>query len=202
VIFIGRPTYGSFTAQTEDCLVPAIAELGNRGLMDRFPYTEGGPYIDKNRNAIVEEARKSGASHLFFLDSDMVFPPDAIPRLIERKKPVIGGAYRSGLGRFVTIKVRDEVGELHDLEDPLATEPFRAAIVATGFMLIEMSVFEKIEPPWFDAHYSKYPYFVGEDADFCAKCERVGIEVWVDPTIPLGHAKTTIVWNGEITPRQ
>src|SRR5690606_9736623 len=32
-------------------------------------------------------------SHVFFMDADMQFPPDALLRLVERDKDVIGGTY-------------------------------------------------------------------------------------------------------------
>ncbi len=50
--------------------------------------------IDLARNMIVEAALDDERmTHLFFMDSDMQFPRDALVRLIQQDKPVIGGIY-------------------------------------------------------------------------------------------------------------
>lgn len=52
--------------------------------------------IDLARNMIVEAAlADERMTHLFFMDSDMQFPRDALVRLIQQDKPVIAGTYFS-----------------------------------------------------------------------------------------------------------
>jgi glycosyltransferase involved in cell wall biosynthesis len=50
--------------------------------------------IDLARNMIVEAALEDpDVTHLFFMDADMQFPTDAMFRLVQRDKDVIGGTY-------------------------------------------------------------------------------------------------------------
>ena len=50
--------------------------------------------VDIARNRIVETALKYPAvTHLFFMDSDMRFPPESLRRLLERDLPIVSGTY-------------------------------------------------------------------------------------------------------------
>lgn len=133
-----------------------------------------------------------------FIDSDMMFPHWGIDRLVDRNFDIVGGLY---FGRKVprpialNIDPRDRkpkvIGKIES-----KTEPFQVSIVGTGFMLINMNVFKKVDPPFF--YHEKPTEFglaelpfphneLGEDMVFCLKAQEKGFKVWVDPTIPLGH---------------
>jgi hypothetical protein len=82
----------------------------------------------------------------------------------------------------------------------------RAQRVATAFMMIKRSVIENLvkdNPQWqywdertgrslsaiFDFAVKDNSY-VGEDYLFCDRAREAGYQVWVDPTIKLGHMGT------------
>jgi hypothetical protein len=79
----------------------------------------------------------------------------------------------------------------------------RAKRVATAFMLVRREVFERMSeahPEWkywdkrsdrnlyamFDFKVTEEGY-MGEDFLFCDRTRELGFEVWIDPTITLGH---------------
>ncbi len=49
--------------------------------------------IVSNRNKIIDFFLKNDYDYLFFLDSDVIIPPDALSRLVNHKKECIGGLY-------------------------------------------------------------------------------------------------------------
>jgi len=49
--------------------------------------------IDVARNAVVRDFLDTRNEWLFFMDADMTFPEDVIPRLLSRRKSVISGRY-------------------------------------------------------------------------------------------------------------
>src|ERR1700744_5381825 len=49
--------------------------------------------VAQARNTGVEHAKEFGADFIFFLDSDMVFPPTALLRLFLHRKDVVGATY-------------------------------------------------------------------------------------------------------------
>ena len=84
----------------------------------------------------------------------------------------------------------------------------RAKRVATAFMIIRRDVFETLRdnhPEWqyMDERmqdkpsYSFFDFkstpegYVGEDYLFCDRAREHGYEVWIDPTIKLGHVGVT-----------
>ncbi len=48
-------------------------------------------HICAGRNMIQDYAMEIGASHILFLDADMMPPPDCIPKLLEMNWPLVGG---------------------------------------------------------------------------------------------------------------
>ena len=112
-----------------------------------------------------------------FIDTDMLYENDGIERLLKQNKDIIGGMYNF---RRLPIKniVRDFKGQ---------TETFKVSFLPTGFMLVKMSVFDKLEKPYFFYDYDDEHHLDGEDAYFCRKAVKAGIDIWCDPTIKLKH---------------
>lgn len=143
-------------------------------------------YVHDARNKIVETALQMGATHLFFLDSDMKFPPDGIQRLIDQDKDIIGGLYyRRQPPHYPTINQQEGDKLIVPNKFP-KDKPFEVFAVATGFMMVKTEVFKKIKGPWF-GFGNFHGKAMGEDVFFCHKAKQHGFKVWCDPTIPLGH---------------
>lgn len=145
--------------------------------------------IVSNRTWLVNEAIKNGATHLLFVDSDMIFPSDTIPRLLAHKKEIVGVKYKK---REFPIKwLYEALGEESE------TELFKVKHVGTGLMLIDLSIFEKLGKPknegdrptaWFSfGRDSQGALVMGEDIWFCNVAQDAGYDVWVDPAIKVGH---------------
>jgi GT2 family glycosyltransferase len=140
-----------------------------------------------------------------FIDSDMVFPPEGIAKLISRGKSVIGADYNYKYSpkRSVTNIDPSKLQENQMVEDPKwpghkflnpenrPQEPFEVRAVGTGFMLIDTSVLKKIPKPWFWFD-RKDGYLLGEDVWFCDRAKEAGFSIWCDPTIPMEHIGTAL----------
>jgi len=175
-------------------------------------------YVHDNRNMLLDRALESDSTHMMFVDTDIVFPPDGIQTLISRQKPIIGGAYNlkaapiEGVTR-TTVKAleRDLAGRPHNEWVMDKSKPFECRGLPTGFMLIELDVLRQLEAEgqapdyagarggrpgsgprkWFD--FAKTDdSFVGEDIYFCDYLRDRGVPIWCDPTIKLGHIGTAV----------
>ena len=144
--------------------------------------------IASSRTWLVQNALKAGATHLLFVDSDMVFPYEVIPLLLAHNKDIIGVEYNRR--KF----------PLEGTSEPLTEKKeggiYQAKYVGTGVMLINLSIFDKewVDPktgnktPWFSfGRDSQGALALGEDAWFCYSAQDNGHEVWIDPTIKVGH---------------
>lgn len=159
---------------------------------------------DMARNKLVEEATRAKASHIFFLDSDMIVPADTLTKLLSRRLPVVAGNYTYGsftYGSFsagVVSVARNKRPDgrldfipLSDLTAGLYSRP--GMVVGTGCMLIEMSVFSKLEKPYFKVTADENGEMIEpEDYYFCKKLDEAGIPVALDCDIKCYHIKEGI----------
>ncbi len=153
-------------AQYELCL-HCVSQSGK--LLNMEPILGEGCYPHMCRQIVVEGAFKKGCSHLLFIDGDMVFGPDSFVRILSHDLDIVGAKYNKRATGEDTVPWCNKI---------LAPVPF----CPTGFLLIAMSVFEKIGPPAFSMQGAE-----SEDVYFCDKAIANGYKVWCDPTIKVGH---------------
>jgi hypothetical protein len=163
-----------------------------------------GPNVSTGRNLLVRHfLDKSDADWLFMVDTDMVFKPDAISRLIESGEPIVSGVYLTGgdhptpcmyrrcadagPGQFMSI-AKWEPGEL-----------ISADVVGTGCVLVHRDVFVDIEKKipnraaqWFQ-EVQMGDSLVGEDFVFFMRAEECGWKLLVDTRVYFGHVKGSII---------
>lgn len=144
--------------------------------------------IASSRTWLINEAIRLGATHALFVDADMLFPDDTIPRLLAHDKDIVGVHYNKR--QFPLELVSKPLTEASD------TELYQASHAGTGLMLIDLKIFEKewVDPatnrkvPWFNfGRDSQGQLALGEDAWFCLTARDNGFETWIDPTIKVGH---------------
>lgn len=143
-----------------------------------------GNIIPDSRRALVEKSIELGASHLWFIDSDIVVPLEALNRLIGHHKDVVCATYNSRYNDHVQLGNRDMSASVANGLLPMATVPL-------GCALIKLSIFESLPRPWFNYLLGPAPGKVrdiSEDSWFCKQAREAGIKIWMDPSIKLGHA--------------
>lgn len=135
--------------------------------------------VVSSRTWLVNEAIKRGGTHILFVDSDMVFPDDTVDKLLAHGKEIVGVEYNK---REFPLK-----GVFEPLEEK-ADELYKAKHLGTGLVLIDLSIFEKMTGPWFNfGRDSQGNLALGEDVWFCNTARDAGYDVWIDPTIKIGH---------------
>jgi hypothetical protein len=112
----------------------------------------GMPY-DHARNACCMAVLEHGIEWLFFLDSDVVPPKDAILRLIAHKKPLVCGLYFRRSPPVGVPVIMKPVGNW--IINPPKKGLIEVDVTGAGCMLIHRSVLEALPPQrpgkhWFD----------------------------------------------------
>jgi len=133
-------------------------------------------YVARNRNEIVKQAQAFGVSHLLFLDTDMAFETEGINKLLAHDKDIVGGMYnKRRLPLTNIVQEFDGQTELFEVKE---------GFLPTGFLMIKMSVFDKVPEPWFETMSTRN---WAEDRYFCEEARKVGFQMYCDPTIKLRH---------------
>ena len=189
-VLVAVPAYDSICVETCASLL-SLYRNSKTPIQIRFaPYT----YIHVARSALLYQAVEIDATHIMFIDADMVFPTDGVDRLVEQDKDIIGGLYNKRTGDHGCVIFRKEKDKLENISPDCLDRPFEVDTIGAGFLLIKMDIFKKMEPPFFyygdpsEFGLKKVPLFdLGEDTTFCLKAKKNGYKVWCDPTIKLGH---------------
>lgn len=161
--------------------------------------------VSRARNLLAQDMLDSDCTDLLFIDSDINFEPEHILRLMawgaDPQKGIVAAVPRTRSENKVYIATLD-----HDENNDLTMNGMglvRAKRVATAFMLVRREVFETLareHPEWqYDCNRSNRRLtamfdfmltdegYIGEDFLFCDRAREHGFEVWVDPSITLGH---------------
>ena len=156
--------------------------------------------IDVVRNAAVKMARERGATHIFFLDSDVVPDKnDAILQLYRWRLPLVCGLYR--LKRVDSAQVfpfsvykwspeRNAFRYLTPGDIPPGSRLIPIDGGGLGLCLIDMRVFNVIDEPYFK--WELYPWNpppggLSEDLYFFKKVIDKGIQPYADLEVTASH---------------
>lgn len=135
--------------------------------------------LPDQRNSLVKRAREHGATHILWFDADMTFPKDALIRLLDHDKDIVGVNYSTRRHPAMPTAEAPDGGLIYIT--PGATGLAEVARMGFGLVLTKMSVFEKVEKPYFALAYRpKMDDFTGEDVYFCRKAKEAGIVSYID----------------------
>ena len=151
------------------------------------------------RNTLAKQAVIEGFDRVLWLDSDMDFSPDLLKRLsadmdegremvsglyFKRKAPVKPVIYKE-LG-FWRDKEKDEVTPIAiPYEDYPKDDIFTIAGCGFGGCLVSVDLIKRVGDK-FGLPFSPLMGF-GEDLSFCSRVSQLGVEMFCDSRVKMGH---------------
>jgi GT2 family glycosyltransferase len=173
------------------------------GIRVRIHQLWGAP-LDRVRNNAVREMLAGDYSHLFFLDDDVLAPPEALLVLLARELPIVSGLYpRRDEPHYPIILSTPKTPEgKYTFEFPYRMKPpenrlVECDVVGAGCLLVERRVFEALAEPWF-----RLTDKVGEDVYFCMHAKHHGgFPVYVDTGVDCLHIVTHVSGSEEAKKR-
>jgi hypothetical protein len=190
-LVLSCPTYGPTDPQADRSRRVAIMHAARHAGIewvgdaspDRQPFSAA-------RNNTVESVVNEDVDGIFWMDSDVIFPQDAVSRLVSHGKDFVTGIYfqRSPphwpLIAHYNENARGRNGRKGSFNWWAKwPENVLAPIDGCGFGCVYTSIemFRKMGPPWFEyLHFS-------EDFDLCLKAAKAGFQLYVDTAVLCGH---------------
>lgn len=206
-LFVAIPAYDfKVTMKLAIALAQLSQKVMQHGIGIQIGSICGCSVVSRARNLLVYNFLESDCTDLLFIDADINFEPDDVLRLLawgSDTKGIVAGVPRTRREpkRYITVLDYDEKTKELTMNNMGLV---RACRVATAFMLVRRKVFETLRdthPEWqyageegddrilhsyFDFKSTSTGY-MGEDFLFCDRVREAGFEVWIDPTIKLGH---------------
>jgi hypothetical protein len=206
-IAIGSPAYGdSFCSEYVRSALETQVSLIKHGVDLAF-ITARDALVTRARNALISVFMDiPEATHLWFMDADMGWRPDAPLRMIASGHDVCGVAGKRKV---------EKPSYCVNVEAPYAKRDALGFItvndIGTGCMLVSkkalLAVMEAFPEKYYDAVLGREipnvfetcvddnGFFWSEDYTFCRKWRAIGGEIWCDPTQSLVHIGQK-AWSG------
>jgi hypothetical protein len=239
-VMIATPMYGGMCSGYYTIgIIGAMAALGEAGCKVYFANIMNESLITRARNELARQFLASDYDYLMFVDSDIAFAGDSILRLLSAKKDIVCGIYPRKEIFWEGVRAAAQRGEgnlrehsgLFAMNLPLGTthaNPDNDGLIevqhgATGFMLINRTVFEKLSPvvPQYRTSGAVGPdgeflhpltreffatsidertnVLLSEDYHFCEKWRELGGRIFAIPSIKLEHVGS-YVYGGDPLP--
>lgn len=164
---------------------------------------EVGSLVYHARNNLARQALKTDADYVLWLDSDMVFAPDTLQRMLKvckdndidfltavcfRRKP----PYTPCLfDRLEKVEKGASYTALMSVPDGL----FQVGGCGFAGVLMSSDVLLSVQAKFNGRMFDPMDGF-GEDVSFCWRARQCGYEIWCDSSIEFGHVGNCIVTRG------
>jgi FkbM family methyltransferase len=150
-----------------------------------------GYQVDQVRNLIAHWTVNM-FDYLFSVDSDIVFEPDTLKKLLAHDKDVVSGLYIQRIPNSHTLEIYDFTpwGGAANMDYSMLKDRGLTQIAGCGFgcVLVKAEVFRGVGYPYFQYHSAiDHKDTISEDVDFCAKARYKGYTIWADPSIKCKH---------------
>lgn len=172
----------------------SFAALYGRGLVGGYVTAKiihGDTYIDTARNLLVTLAIDvpTEPTHIFWFDDDQVIPTDAIERLLAHDLPIVGGLYHQRVAPYRPVAYRATEGRAVELID-LPDNPAGLVEVdgmGLGCCLVRLPIYTAMWERFGDVRWHRVEDGVGEDITFFQRVREMGIPIWLDCDLRVGH---------------
>lgn len=149
--------------------------------------------FDHARNHAVELALQGGFEWLFFLDDDVIAPPQTVRMLINRGLPIVSGLYYRRNEPIVPVMIKENAdGSNQWITSFQAPSLVECDLVGAGCLLIHNTVLRKMSYPWFEWRVDRKDLpekeRASEDFTFCKRAKKeFGFKIYVDTGVQCLH---------------
>jgi GT2 family glycosyltransferase len=174
----------------------------------------------KDEGRILPWQGKLDYDRILWIDSDTVFAPEDIERLLAHSEDIVTGMVKVDLCNFgvqvvnktpyggtAFATIRDtakhpDTGEMVDTlalwvaENKQANGLCPVDLCGSAFLSIKRGVYEAMEYPWYRTEMAVIDGVsieMSEDIGWCRRATAAGFKIWADPEVRPGHEKALIL---------
>jgi len=165
---------------------------------------------DSFKNGLKEPfapfAGKIDYDWMLWIDSDMVFKPEDVERILSHNVDMVSGICpidqeRAAIARFY-LEDGKRIGlsyfSIKGIPNANREENGLISIDFTGFAFtaVRRGVFEAITHPWFRFQHldcGDRQIQTSEDFGMCERIREAGFSIWADPEVKIGHEKQMVL---------
>ena len=158
-----------------------------------------GSLIYTARNNLATMSLQMEADYVFWLDSDMVFRPDTLIRMMDTLKKndldILTGLYFRRVPPYSPV-LFDRLTMIHDIchwseFKTIPDDLFEVGGCGFGCVLMKTDVFLDVQ----SKHGNMFAPIAnnGEDVAFCLRARDCGFKIYCDPSIICGHVGYSVV---------
>lgn len=211
-VFLAVPIYGAVDPHFYVSMLNLVSPQPTpRDYALRVRNYIGDSLVSRARNVLAAEFLASDSTHLLFVDSDLVFSPEHVARLLSHDEPIVAGCYPKKQRELSWVcNVFDPPGE------PDARGLHSVRYAGTGCLCIAREVFEAMLARWPEIAYDPDagegeserwdffavgPYqcpdtgrrrYLSEDWWFCQRALDLGYQIHMDTEVVLKHSGSAV----------
>ena len=195
-VFLPIPAYDWKVSVLQQCSLTSAIAGCHAIITPSWNCNDG---IARSRNNLAWEFLQTDNEFLFFVDSDIVFDPVDVDRVVSHNLPVVGGMYSKKQGKLAWVFN----GTPGALIDP-ATRLVEADDIGTGFVCVRRDALQKIMDAYPERRYHNDPVrgaerfdffpmhakdgrYLSEDWYFCKLAREAGIKLFIDTSVQVKH---------------
>ena len=144
-----------------------------------------GSLISRQRQNLAMSAIDAKATHILWLDSDMMYPVTVAETLLQHNQDIVACNYSTRTEPLKGVAYK-KIGDWESWIRPDNVKPRlqEVAGVGMGCMLTATRVFSQLDKPYFEVSWvDDYSDFIGEDFYFCVVARQAGYKVWIDTVL-------------------
>ena len=209
-LVIATPAFGGqVTSPYLLSMMRTVVLCCQKGITHQLHVNAGDSLISRARALLLAEFLRTEASHLLWVDADMSWDAEDVVKLLMHDKDFVCGAYRQKREELKwNFCLRREDGSKAPYDDVRGLIQIGGG--GLGFALVKRCVADRLVeahpersftqtlndgtelPCWdlFGPVGVAGDAFYGEDVVFCNYWTALGGEIWLDPSIQLGHHGT------------
>ena len=133
------------------------------------------------RESLIKQAIEVGSEWVLWLDSDMMFPPSVLMRLLAHNEDLVGCNYMKRSYPFKTVAFTDTSDWENWIPIQYSNELVEAEAVGMGCVLMKTALFKELQKPYFEYTYQpKTEDWGGEDFTLFKKFNKLGYKLKID----------------------